>query len=247
MRCERGADIARAIDLDEDAAAAIRQLDEHWDGHGYPGEPAPARRSRCWRAWSAWRRRWRSSGSRAAPPPPATSPASAAARGSTPRSSTPSTPSSATAPSGPRCDDARRQRAGARRPRRARRRRAPGPRRRGLRADRRRQVAVHRPPLARAWPRSPRASPSTMGHDARDAAGSCAAPRLLHDVGKLGVSNLILDKPGKLDDRRVAAPMRRHPRAVAGHPARACRALADVARLRRRTTSASTAAATPTA
>ena len=37
MRCERGADIARAIDLDEHAAGAIRQLDEHWDGHGYPG------------------------------------------------------------------------------------------------------------------------------------------------------------------------------------------------------------------
>jgi HD-GYP domain-containing protein (c-di-GMP phosphodiesterase class II) len=36
MRCERGADIARAIDLDEDAAQAIRELDEHYDGHGYP-------------------------------------------------------------------------------------------------------------------------------------------------------------------------------------------------------------------
>jgi HD-GYP domain-containing protein (c-di-GMP phosphodiesterase class II) len=36
MRCERGADIARAIDLDEDAAHAIRQLDEHWNGRGYP-------------------------------------------------------------------------------------------------------------------------------------------------------------------------------------------------------------------
>jgi response regulator RpfG family c-di-GMP phosphodiesterase len=36
MRCERGADIARAIDLDEDAATAIRQLDEHWNGRGYP-------------------------------------------------------------------------------------------------------------------------------------------------------------------------------------------------------------------
>ena len=27
-------------------------------------------------------------------------------------------------------------------------------------------------------------------------------PALLHDIGKLGVSNLILDKPGKLDRRR---------------------------------------------
>ncbi len=45
MRCERGADIARMIDLDEDTAAAIRSLDEHWDGGGYPyhleGEAIP--------------------------------------------------------------------------------------------------------------------------------------------------------------------------------------------------------------
>jgi HD-GYP domain-containing protein (c-di-GMP phosphodiesterase class II) len=33
---------------------------------------------------------------------------------------------------------------------------------------------------------------------------------LLHDLGKLGVSNLILDKPGKLTDAELAA-MRRHP------------------------------------
>jgi HD-GYP domain-containing protein (c-di-GMP phosphodiesterase class II) len=40
MRCERGANIARAIDLDEDAARAIHELDEHWDGHGYPASLA---------------------------------------------------------------------------------------------------------------------------------------------------------------------------------------------------------------
>jgi putative nucleotidyltransferase with HDIG domain len=33
---------------------------------------------------------------------------------------------------------------------------------------------------------------------------------LLHDLGKLGVSNLILDKPGKLTDHELAI-MRRHP------------------------------------
>jgi HD-GYP domain-containing protein (c-di-GMP phosphodiesterase class II) len=40
MRCERGADIARGIGLDEDAAAAIGQLFEHWDGQGHPGDRA---------------------------------------------------------------------------------------------------------------------------------------------------------------------------------------------------------------
>jgi HD-GYP domain-containing protein (c-di-GMP phosphodiesterase class II) len=35
-RCERGADIARMIGLSENAALAIRGLDEHWDGSGYP-------------------------------------------------------------------------------------------------------------------------------------------------------------------------------------------------------------------
>jgi putative nucleotidyltransferase with HDIG domain len=40
MRCERGADIARAIGLGEEAATAILQLFEHWDGHGHPGERA---------------------------------------------------------------------------------------------------------------------------------------------------------------------------------------------------------------
>ena len=36
LRCERGAEIARAIGLGEVAARAIRDLDEHWDGGGYP-------------------------------------------------------------------------------------------------------------------------------------------------------------------------------------------------------------------
>jgi putative nucleotidyltransferase with HDIG domain len=40
MRCERGAEIARAIGLDEEAATAITQLFEHWDGHGHPGDRA---------------------------------------------------------------------------------------------------------------------------------------------------------------------------------------------------------------
>ncbi len=34
-RCERGAEIARKIGLSENAAQAIRALDEHWNGDGY--------------------------------------------------------------------------------------------------------------------------------------------------------------------------------------------------------------------
>jgi putative nucleotidyltransferase with HDIG domain len=44
-RCDRGAEIARMLFLSEATAAAIRSLDEHWDGHGLPdglrGEEIP--------------------------------------------------------------------------------------------------------------------------------------------------------------------------------------------------------------
>ncbi|MEO5656566.1 MAG: HD domain-containing phosphohydrolase [Nitrospiria bacterium] len=36
IRCERGADIARMLDFPEETAEAIRALDEHWDGRGHP-------------------------------------------------------------------------------------------------------------------------------------------------------------------------------------------------------------------
>lgn len=35
-RCDRGAEIARLIGLSDGTAEAIRTLDEHWDGHGQP-------------------------------------------------------------------------------------------------------------------------------------------------------------------------------------------------------------------
>lgn len=45
LRCDRGATIARSLLLPEETAAAIRSLDEHWDGRGYPdglaGEAIP--------------------------------------------------------------------------------------------------------------------------------------------------------------------------------------------------------------
>ena len=44
-RCDRGAEIARMLFLSEATAEAIRSLDEHWDGHGMPdglrGEEIP--------------------------------------------------------------------------------------------------------------------------------------------------------------------------------------------------------------
>jgi HD-GYP domain-containing protein (c-di-GMP phosphodiesterase class II) len=44
-RCERGADIARMLELPEASALAIAALDEHWDGSGHPhglgGEAIP--------------------------------------------------------------------------------------------------------------------------------------------------------------------------------------------------------------
>lgn len=45
LRCERGASIARQLQLPDETAAAIRALDEHWDGQGHPdgleGEQIP--------------------------------------------------------------------------------------------------------------------------------------------------------------------------------------------------------------
>jgi len=36
LRCDRGAFILRKLGMSEDAAEAVRYLDEHWDGSGYP-------------------------------------------------------------------------------------------------------------------------------------------------------------------------------------------------------------------
>jgi putative nucleotidyltransferase with HDIG domain len=45
LRCDRGAKISRELNMPEATAAAIHALDEHWDGHGYPdglcGEAIP--------------------------------------------------------------------------------------------------------------------------------------------------------------------------------------------------------------
>ncbi len=45
LRCERGAQIVRKLEMEEEVAEAVRRLDEHWDGRGYPdglkGEEIP--------------------------------------------------------------------------------------------------------------------------------------------------------------------------------------------------------------
>jgi putative nucleotidyltransferase with HDIG domain len=45
MRCDRGANILRKLEFSQRAAEAVRSLDEHWDGSGYPdglvGEQIP--------------------------------------------------------------------------------------------------------------------------------------------------------------------------------------------------------------
>jgi HD-GYP domain-containing protein (c-di-GMP phosphodiesterase class II) len=71
----------------------------------------------------------------------------------------------------------------------------------------------------------------TLGWEERDLRDLRRAG-LLHDIGKLGVSNTILDKPGKLDDDEFAA-IKRHPvlteRILAHVPAFAPIALASAA------------------
>ena len=66
VRCERGAEIARMIGFSDRVSAAIRAMDEHWDGGGYPyGLKVTPFRSTP--ASSAWRRSWKSSGTRPVP------------------------------------------------------------------------------------------------------------------------------------------------------------------------------------
>ena len=226
MRCERGAEVARAIDLDEDAAVAIYQLDEHWDGHGYPeglsGEAiSPLARVIC--LAQTMEVFWQRGGPRGA------------------------------------CDVARVRRGTWFDPRLVDAVAAfehdvafwasliepdvdahePADRIERADDDRLDRVAEAFAQIVDAK------SPYTARHSAgvADIAVGIATVMgadpatlrllrragLLHDVGKLGVSNRILDKPGKLDDAEWAA-MRRHPE-LSATILESVPALADVARL----------------
>jgi putative nucleotidyltransferase with HDIG domain len=226
MRCERGAEIARGIGLDEDAATAIGQLFEHWDGHGHPGDLAGEEISLLARIACLAQTMeffWQEGGAAAA------------------------------------CDVARSRRgtwfdptlvdavahverdvtfwASLERPDVH----AVEPADRVQRAD-----AARLDRIAEAFAGIVDAkSPFTARHSAgvADIAAAIAATMglggaterlvrragLLHDVGKLGVSNQILDKPGRLTDQEWRA-VRHHPR-LSLVILRRVPALADVAQL----------------
>ncbi len=226
MRCERGAEIARGIGLDEDAATAIGQLFEHWDGNGHPGDLAGEEISLLARMACLAQTMeffWQEGGAAAA------------------------------------CDIARARRgtwfdprlveavadlerdvafwASLERPDVH----AVEPADRVQRAD-----AARLDRIAEAFAGIVDAkSPFTARHSAgvaEIAAGIAATmgldgaterllrrAGLLHDVGKLGVSNQILDKPGRLTDREWRA-VRHHPR-LSLVILRRVPALADVAQL----------------
>ena len=206
-RCDRGAEIALLIGLTSETAEAIRALDEHWDGGGQPrglrGEEIPllarilclAQTVEIFQATGASRR-------------PGTWPGSAAGAGSTRSSSTRSARA---------CDDAAfceslgdddvsawepEDRAA------ARRQRPPRHDRDCVRRRDRRQVALDLPAL-RPRERIAASLASVLGADA-DALSHVRRAALLHDIGKLAISNRILDKPAPLTAAE-AALVREHP------------------------------------
>jgi putative nucleotidyltransferase with HDIG domain len=208
LRCERGAEVARHIGLSSVAEAAIRELDEHWDGKGYPYSLEGEGISLCGRILCLAQTAevyWQGGGGAAA--------AVAVARE---RRGTWFDPRLVDAFAA--CEDDHAFWATLEQPRVA----SLEPEDRLLLAD---DDGLDR--IAHAFAGIVDAkTPYTARHSegvAEIAAALGAAlgfdalqqrrltrAGLLHDIGKLGVSNRILDKPGKLDAGEWAA-MRRHP------------------------------------
>jgi HD-GYP domain-containing protein (c-di-GMP phosphodiesterase class II) len=207
LRCERGAEVARHIGLSTVAEAAIRELDEHWDGRGYPYSLEGERISICGRILCLAQTAevyWQGGG------------AAAAVAVARERRGTWFDPALVDALAA--CADDHAFWATLDVPRVA----ALEPEDRLLHAD---EDGLDR--IAHAFAGIVDAkTPFTARHSEGvaeiatalgaalgfDAIGQRRLTRagLLHDIGKLGVSNRILDKPGKLDADEWAA-MRRHP------------------------------------
>jgi HD-GYP domain-containing protein (c-di-GMP phosphodiesterase class II) len=229
-RCERGADIARLLGFAEETAAAVRALDEHWDGGGKPAGVAgeaipPLARIAC---LAQTVELFHAAGG-----------VEAALRVARARSGRWFDPALVRALEATRRDAAFwRSLAGDARARVA----ALEPEDRVLLADEARLDRV-----AEAFARVIDAkSPYTALHSEGVARYAVAAGRvlgmdgaalrdlrraaLLHDVGKLGVSNAILDKPAALTEDEMAV-VRRHPEYTARilSRVRSFRELAEVA------------------
>jgi putative nucleotidyltransferase with HDIG domain len=207
LRCERGAAVARSVGLSLEAETAIRHLDEHWDGRGYPSSLAGEDISLCGRILCLAQTAevyWQDAGAGGA---------CAVARE---RRGTWFDPAVVDALCAAEDDHA--FWASLDEPRVA----ALEPVDRVLHADEDgldRIAAAFAGIVDAKTPFTARHSDGVAeiavrlaGELGFDAAQQRELRRagLLHDIGKLGVSNRILDKPGKLDDAEWAT-MRRHP------------------------------------
>ncbi len=224
LRCERGAEVVLGLGLEPETADAVRSLDERWDGGGYPlglaGEAIP-QLARVMSLAQTLEVFWSGGG-------PAAAQAMAAERRG--RWFDPALVDAVLAAdadfwAGLEQPDVR----------------AIEPLTAAIAADEQRLDAV-----AVAFGQIVDAKSPYTGHHSRGVAelaarlasalglGEAEARRLyragqLHDLGKLGVSNRILDKPGKLDEAEWTA-VRRHP--ATGHAILSrIPALADMARL----------------
>ncbi len=210
-RCERGADIARMIELSEATAQAIRALDEHWDGGGQPyglrGDEIPLLARMLLLAQTA-EVYFADAG------------VDAAMRVAGRRRGRWFDPDLVDALLSTRHDDAFWSALGAADPAPLIADREPEDRLLIADEDRLDRVAEAFATIVDAKsPYTGRHSAgvaeiaSGVGHMLRltpAAMRNLRRAALLHDVGKLGVSNLVLDKPGRLDEAEWRE-MRRHP------------------------------------